>query len=496
MLEIMKKGLYIYLIIFILQNIGLSYSEDKITEEKNFVERKTFIKEKPHSLADIIEPLTPSVVSIHVIHKSKINNLDNNQYFPFRDFDNFLKEFGIPFEFFEEMPKKQQETFLGSGFIIDSTGYIVTNNHVVLGADEIKVKLVNDNVELTAKLVGSDKKTDLALLKVESPKPLPYVNFGDSAKSRVGDQVIVIGNPFGLGGTVTLGIISSKGRDIDSNKGVVDDFIQTDAAINRGNSGGPMFNLDGQVIGVNTAIYSQNGGNIGIGFAIPSNTVQNVVEQLKKYQKVSRGMLGITLQAITPDIAEGLGLKEAEGALVSDVLEGGAGAKCGIKSGDLIIKFNDTEIKNSRKLQVLVSSAQIDSEAQLVVVRNKERINLKCKIADSDKNGQLLLLQKGKDSGYNVVINGVKFSDITASIASKYNITRTKGIIITDIARNSSWRPYLLLGDIILSVNNDSDISAKKLEKIIRGVKSKSIVLLVKRQDTKQYVVLPNVNKR
>ncbi len=234
---------------------------------------------------------------------------------------------------------------LGSGFIIDASGLVVTNNHVIDGADEITVTL-QDNTSLKAKVLGRDETGDIALLQVKPDKPLPAVQFGDSDTSRVGDWVLAIGNPFGLGGTVTAGIVSARGRDI--RQGPYDDFIQTDAAINRGNSGGPLFNMDGQVIGMNTAIYSPSGGSIGIGFSIPSNMVKTVVAQLKDFGHPRRGWLGVRIQQVTPDIAESLGLKDASGAMVAGVNDGGPADKAKIHNGDIILKFNGQDVKEMR----------------------------------------------------------------------------------------------------------------------------------------------------
>ena len=258
------------------------------------------------------------------------------QGLPQSPFDEFLRRFfhegpgGAP------MNPRAQRMALGSGFIIDPSGYIVTNNHVVENGDKVTV-IFQDDSKHTAKVVGRDDKTDLALLKIDAPKPLPYVEWGDSNAVQVGDWVLAVGNPFGLGGTVSSGIVSARGRDI--HEGPYDDFLQIDASINRGNSGGPTFNLDGRVIGINTAIYSPNGGSVGIGFAIPSSLAKPVIEQLKEHGKVERGWLGVQIQEVTPELAKSLGLPKPEGALVADVTPGGPAQKIGIKQGDVILSY-------------------------------------------------------------------------------------------------------------------------------------------------------------
>lgn len=314
--------------------------ENQVLQENEIstISSMPLIPQEPvrHSFADIVEPLIPAVVNISTIqyihNKSESTEKDPlNEKKPLDLVNDFLERLNIPLNL-EEIDTTPKSVPLGSGFVIDPSGLIVTNYHVIANVDKISIKL-SDNTELPAKLIGTDTKTDLALLKVECETPLPFVKFGDSNKARVGDWVIAIGNPFGnLGGTVTTGIISSKGRDIDiDTNNIVDNFIQTDAAINNGNSGGPMFNLEQEVIGVNTAIFSPLGTNIGIGFAIPSNTAKPIIERLKKDGKVSRGRLGIVIQDLTEEIAEGLGIKDTNGVLVAKVQEHGPGEKAGIK---------------------------------------------------------------------------------------------------------------------------------------------------------------------
>ena len=268
---------------------------------------------------------------------------------------------------------------LGSGFIIDPAGFIVTNNHVIDGADEISVTL-QDNITLKATLVGKDDRVDLALLKVESDKPLKAVPFGDSDTGRVGDWVLAIGNPFGLGGSVTAGIVSARGRDI--RQGPYDDFIQTDAAINRGNSGGPLFNMAGEVIGINTAIYSPSGGSVGIGFSVPANLAKSVVAQLKEYGHARRGWLGVRIQQVTPDIAESIGLKDTAGAMVAGVNEGGPADAAKIRNGDVILKFNGQDVKEMKSLPRIVAETVIGKDVPVLLWRDGKQVTVQASVGE------------------------------------------------------------------------------------------------------------------
>ena len=295
------------------------------------------------NFADLVESKSPSVVNVFTVQKPKETSSNQNPLDGIPpQFRDFFKNFppGFPFGPQPQQPNQQESErpqALGSGFVIDPTGYIVTNNHVIEQANQIKVKF-QDETELEAKLVGTDKLTDIALLKVEPKGSLPYLKFANSDKARVGHSVFAIGNPFGLGGTVTSGIISAFNRDI--NAGPYDSFIQTDASINRGNSGGPLFNLDGEVLGINTAIFSPTGGSVGIGFSIPANLAKPIIEQLRKFGKTQRGWLGVRIQELTPEIAKSLGLKNEEGVLISMVNPGEPAEKGGLKSGDVILEFN------------------------------------------------------------------------------------------------------------------------------------------------------------
>lgn len=449
-----------------------------------------------YSFADIVEPLIPAVVNIYTVEYSKKPaQLQKNPFgerFPFDHLNELLEQFNIPFNL-EEMYTNPKSFPLGSGFLIDSTGYIVTNYHVINNADEIHVKLT-DNTELSAKIIGVDKKTDLALLKIDSPQPLLFVQFGDSNKARVGDWVIAIGNPFGrLGGTVTAGIISSKGRDIDiDSSGLVDDFIQTDAAIHSGNSGGPMFNVNGEVIGVNTAIFSPSGNNIGIGFAIPANKVKKIVEQLKKDGKISRGRLGVVIQEVTNEIAEGLELKDNFGALVTEVQKDGPGDKAGLKAGDFIVEFAGQDVKSSRRLQVLVAEALVDQEVKIVVIRAGKRRELSSKIKDEEIEEKDA--NKTKNDKNSLTKNNISFSNLTDELRQKYSIKpEIKGIAVINITKDQKNYGFKL-GDIIVSANQQSIENIEQLNTLYENAKQakkQHIVLLVQRRNTNVFIPLP-----
>ena len=310
------------------------------------------------SFAPLVKKVLPAVVNISVTQKAGADQMADEQDqggpfqgFPNSPFDEMLRRFfdqqnpgGHPFP---QMPGQAQRIALGSGFIVDPSGYIVTNNHVVGDAAKVQV-ILQDKTKYTARIVGRDPKTDLAVLKIKADQPLPYVTFGDSNAAQVGDWVMAVGNPFGLGGTVTTGIISARGRDI--NEGPYDDFLQIDAPINRGNSGGPTFNLEGQVIGINTAIYSPNGGSVGIGFAVPSNVAKPIVAQLEEHGKINRGWLGVQIQEVTPAIAASLGLHSERGALVAVVTPDGPAAKAGLKQGDVILAFDGSRVSELHDL--------------------------------------------------------------------------------------------------------------------------------------------------
>lgn len=447
--------------------------------------------------ADIVEPLMPTVVNVYTVQYPKQYSIPGQRN-PFGNmpdsFSKFFEGLDIPFNF-DEMYTNPKAMSLGSGVIISAEGYIVTNHHVIANADEVHVKL-SDNTELPAKIIGSDQLTDLALLKVESKKPLPFVKFGDSVKARVGDWVIAIGNPFGLGGTVTTGIVSSKGRDITTDTmGIVDDFIQTDAAINSGNSGGPMFNIAGEVIGINTAIYSPSGSNIGIGFAIPSATASKVVERLKEHGRISRGMLNIKIQDITPEIADAIDVSEGQGVLVMEVGKGGAGEKADLKPGDVIIRVGDLEVKNSRKLQIAIADIPVNTDVKIIVMRDGKKKELKCHITESDKDRKVSKNKKGESStklGISFESHGIIFGNITDDWLG-YSGTPSSGVVVEQVKQNPAWKG-LIRGDLVLSVNQMPVDSVDDVEKIIKKAeanKKKHVILFIKRANASLVLALP-----
>src|SRR5574341_299965 len=361
----MKRFLSLAILIPLVLSITLTGcekpKEESITKKSNDKVESTKIEKLP-SFADLVEKLKPSVVNISITSMARERGVFTSPS-PFGEQDPFGEFFE---RFFGQAPPREfKQHGLGSGFIISEDGYVVTNNHVVDLAEDIEVTLEGGE-KYKARIIGKDSKTDLALLKIEPKGKLPSVKFGDSDKLRIGDWVMAIGNPFGLGHTVTAGIISAEGRVLGL--GAYDDFIQTDAPINPGNSGGPLFNLNGEVVGVNTAIIA---GGQGIGFAIPTNITQNIVDQLKEKGKVVRGWLGVIIQQITSEIAEGMNLKELKGALVSDVTPGGPAEKAGIKRGDIIVGFNGHKMEKVAQLTGIVADTPPDTQVQLRVMREK-----------------------------------------------------------------------------------------------------------------------------
>jgi len=393
-------------------------------------------------------------------------------------------EFWEPFErFFGPMPRRPfKQRSLGSGFIISKDGMILTNNHVVENADEILVRL-SDNKETKAKVVGRDPKTDIAVIKIENGADLTPVTMGDSDSLKVGEWVMAIGNPFGLEHSVTAGIVSAKGRFIG--QGSYDQFIQTDAAINPGNSGGPLINLRGEVVGINTAIFSRSGGNIGIGFAIPINLAKELLPQLEEKGKVTRGWLGVLIQKVTPEIAESLGLAEARGALVADVVEDGPAKDAGLKVGDVITEYDGHAIKDSTELPLLVARTPIGRSATLKVIRNKEPIEVKVTIGELKDEE---VAAEGKEEGF-----GLTVQPLTADIAESLGLPpESKGVVVSAVEPGSSADDAgLRRGDVILEVNREPVKDLTDYRKAMKGAqKGKSVLLLVRRGDNTIFLAL------
>ncbi len=459
----------------------------------------------PESFADLAERLLPGVVNISSSQTVQAHNDHQGPEVP-------LFPPGSPFEqFFRDFldrnrpggqhgdhapptaPHKMQS--LGSGFIVDPSGIVVTNNHVIDGADEITVTL-QDNTSLKATLIGRDERTDIAVLKVTPDKPLPALPFGDSDRSRVGDWVLAIGNPFGLGGSVTAGIVSARHRDIQ--QGPYDNFIQTDAAINRGNSGGPLFNLDGEVIGINTAIYSPSGGSIGIGFSIPSNLAKTVVAQLRDFGRAKRGWLGVKIQQVTPDIAESMGLKDPNGALVASVEEGGPAAKAKLRGGDIILKFNDQDVKEMRTLPRIVAETAIGREVPVTVWRDGHEITLTATVGELPDDQKVAATAPEKPVPAvptELSALGLTLSPLTPEARDHYQISPDqKGVLITDVAGGSPAADHgVKPGDVIVEVQQQEvNTPADVVDRVehVRKTNRRSVLLLIQGQDGPRWVPL------
>jgi serine protease Do len=452
----------------------------------------------PDGIADIAEKVIDAVVNISTSQtiEAKGSSQGGGATTPVPP--------GSPFEeFFEDFFKNHRgpggsrggdlqphkTNSLGSGFIIDTSGIVVTNNHVIADADEINV-ILNDGTKIKAELVGVDKKTDLAVLKFKPVKPLTAVQFGDSDKLRLGEWVIAIGNPFSLGGTVTAGIVSARNREFAS--GPYDNYIQTDAAINRGNSGGPLFNLDGEVIGVNTLIISPTGGSIGIGFAVPSKTVAGVVDQLRKFGELRRGWLGVSIQPVSDEIAESLNVKPARGALIARVDEKGPAKPAGLEHGDVVIKFDGKEIKEPKDLSRVVADTAVGKEVEVVVIRNGREETRKVTLGRLDDGEKPVIAStKGPEPAEKPVTQkalGLDLATLSKDLRSRYKVKdNVKGVIITNVETPSdAAEKRLTPGEVILEVEQEAVSNAADVKKRVDQLKKdgkKSILLLVSNAD-------------
>jgi serine protease Do len=472
-----------------------------------------YARAAPDNFADLAAKLLPGVVNISSSQTVQAHNdrtpggggqgPEVPSFPPGSPFEQFFKDFmnrqhgGNGGGNQPQTPARRMQS-LGSGYIIDPTGIVVTNNHVIDGADEITVRL-QDGTELKATLVGRDERADIAVLKVTSEKPLPFVPFGDSDKSRVGEWVLAIGNPFGLGGSVTAGIVSARGRDIG--QGPYDDFLQTDAAINRGNSGGPLFNMDGEVIGMNTAIYSPSGGSIGIGFSIPSNLVKNVVEQLRDFGRARRGWLGVRIQQVSPEIAESFGLKDPSGALVAGVEDNGPAAKAQLKNGDIILKFNGQDVKEMKNLPRIVAETTIGKSVPVTIWRDgKEQVieAVVGELPDDVKKAGAVTTPDKPTPPKTVELSGlgIKLGALTQELRDKFTIGKDqKGVVITDVTSGTPAADRgLKAGDVIVEVQqeevaNPSDVQ-DKVEKA-RKASRVTVLMLIQTSDGLRYVPLP-----
>jgi serine protease Do len=471
-----------------------------------------FARSTPDSFADLAEKLLPAVVNIATTTKiTEANRGDPDLEELFRQFFDRQRRGGSG----ENQDQGDQGdngdnsgngggvlprevTSLGSGFIIDPTGYIVTNNHVIESAEEITVRM-QDGTEYKARVIGHDPKTDLALLKVNAPQPLPYVEWGDSDKARIGDWVVAIGNPFGLGGSVTAGILSARQRDINS--GPYDDFLQTDAAINRGNSGGPMFDLDGKVIGINTAIFSPSGGSIGIGFALPSSLAKPIVAQLKQFGHPRRGWLGVRIQSVTPELAEGLKMAKPMGALIAAVTEGGPADKAGIRQGDVVVKFDGRNIQEMRHLPLIVAETPFDTQVPVVILRQGKEMTFQVKIGELDESASSKLADTGptpakpKQPESTKTILGLNLAEMTEQLRQRYNIAdEASGVVVLNVeSKSSAAGKGLKAGDVIVEVDQNSVATPADVEKRIAMAKAngyKVVTFLIYRQGDFQWVAV------
>ena len=458
-----------------------------------------FARGAPDSFADLAANVSDAVVNIAATQAVEAKRTPS----PRGGGDGPKAEPGTPFEdLFEEFfkrrgqggpggggddsgPRQRRSNSLGSGFVIDASGIVITNNHVIADATEVQV-IFTDGTKLKAEVLGKDAKVDVAVLRVKSDKPLKAVKFADSEKSRVGDWVLAVGNPFGLGGSVTAGIVSARNRNIDS--GPYDNYIQTDAAINKGNSGGPLFNMDGDVIGINTAILSPSGGSIGIGFATPANTVVPIIDQLQKYGETRRGWLGVRIQNVDDAIADSLGLGKTRGALVAGVDDKGPAKAAGLKTGDVVVRFDGKEVKTSRDLPKLVASAPVGKEVDVTIVRDGKEMLRQIKLGrleDGEKQASLDVKPEKEIVAPAQKALGMTFSSLNDDARRKFGIKAgvKSGVVVTDVDQNSTAaEKRIQAGEVIVEINQQAVNTPGDVDKTIKGLKDsgkKSALLLV-----------------
>jgi serine protease Do len=446
----------------------------------------------PDSFAPLVKQVMPAVVNVAVVRDLRSAETGEPQASPFppgSPWDEFMRRFAPP----RRTPGDGKATSLGSGFVIDPAGYIVTNHHVVGDAREISVGF-SDGRQFAARLIGRDDKTDLALLKVDADRPLPFVRWGDSDKAEIGDWVLAVGNPFGLGGTVTAGIISARGRDIQA--GPYDDFLQLDAPINQGNSGGPSFNMDGQVIGVNTAIFSPSGGSVGIGFAIPSALARPVIEQLKAEGRMSRGWIGISIQTLTPEIAFGLGLRtDIAGALVAQVEPGGPAAQSGLRQGDVITAVDARAMSQLRDLPRAIAAYKPGSKARLTVMRRSQELSLEVSIGAQPGPRSAAATVESPSHGTICDQLGLAVAPLTPELRRRLDLAAsTRGVLVAEVRDGSvADDAGLVNGDLIVEIGGTSVSSSADLERAVSAARAagrSSVVLLVARRGAEQFVAL------
>ena len=438
----------------------------------------------PESFADLAEELMPSVVNISTTQTVRTtSNQFPFQFPPGSPFEEMFKDF--------QRPTERKASSLGSGFIIKENGMVITNNHVIAGADDILVKV--NSKEYKAKVIGADPYMDIAVLKMETKDKFKIVKFGNSDKARVGDWVVAIGNPFGLGGTVTSGIISARNRDIGMTR--YDDFIQTDASINQGNSGGPLFNLKGEVVGINTAIIAPGqSGSIGIGFAIPSNAASKVIDQLVNYGETRRGWLGVRIQEVTKEIAEAVALKKPEGALVASVGEKSPADKAGVKAGDIILKFDGKKIDTMRTLPKVVANTEVGKNVELEIWRNKKLVSKKLKLGrlESSEEFKEKKSQQKKTEEFEIEKLKISVRDLNKEDISSRNLKITKGVVITEISSKSPLKGQLNINDIIIEakrtpITKSSDLK-NVVDKIIKQGDKNLLLSIIDSNNRRRYI--------
>jgi serine protease Do len=449
------------------------------------------VADKPDSFAALVKAVQPAVVNIATTARIGTAVMPEFRFPEGSPFERYFRDFfGNGFPNKPEMGPGPKARALGSGFIIDPDGYVVTNNHVIDKAEEITVT-VNGGDQYSARIIGRDPKTDLAVLKIEANEPLPYVQFGDSDAAQVGDWVIAVGNPFGLGGSVSAGIISARGRDIRS--GPFDDYLQVDAPINRGNSGGPLFDREGKVIGINTAIFSPSGGSVGIGFAIPSAMAKTIVEQLKQSGQVERGFLGVHIQEVSKEIAQSLDLDEAKGALIARVESDGPAEEAGLKTGDLILEFNGQKVDRLKDLPRLVAAAKAGEKSKLRILRdgNEQIVNVKVGRMPGD---EITAMKSSESKGSAQARLGVALAPLTPEYKQRLRLPDdAEGVVIVDVERNSAAaREGLRAGDVIKRVGNKKVSTPEDVIEALKGQANREAVLiLVSRQGNDRFIAIP-----
>nr|WP_224408211.1 DegQ family serine endoprotease [Afifella sp. IM 167] len=455
----------------------------------------------PDSFADLAEGLLGSVVNISTSQRVKVSRgIPVPEVPDGSPFQEFFEDFFNRNRGDSEQPSRRVQS-LGSGFVIDPSGIIATNNHVIADADEIIANFA-DGTKLKAEVIGRDTKTDLALLKVDPPKPLKAVSFGDSEALRIGDWVMAIGNPFGFGGTVTVGIVSALERDINS--GPYDKFIQTDASINRGNSGGPLFDLDGKVVGINTAIISPTGGSIGIGFAVPAEIAVPVLDQLRQYGETRRGWLGVRIQEVTDEIAESLGMNTARGALIAGVTESGPAAEAGIVPGDVVVKFDGRDVPSMRDLPGIVADTPVGKDVKVTVLRKGQELEVTAKLGRLEEDEQLVAGETGGDEqaapeenpDSSVSALGLTLKPLTPEARTDFGIPdETQGVLVAEVETGSAAEEHQIqAGDVIMEVGQEAvstpeDVSAR-LTELRRQDRQSALMLIASPSGDLRFVAL------